>query len=79
MEEISIVGLDLAKNIFKVHGATSDGRLVFKKKARRSKLLYLLAGIPTCNVAMEACANSHHWGREIGALGHTVKMIPLST
>lgn len=76
MEEISIVGLDLAKNIFQVHGATAEGRPVFRKKVRRSKLLSLLAGIPTCIVAMEACASSHHWAREIGKLGHTVKMIP---
>lgn len=76
MEKISIVSVDLAKNIFQVHGATADGRPVFSKQVRRSKLLSLLAGIPTCTVAMEACASSHHWGREIGKLGHTVKMIP---
>lgn len=76
MEEINIVGIDLAKNIFQVHGATADGRPVFRKKVRRSKLLSLLGSIPTCTVAMEACASSHYWGREIGALGHTVKMIP---
>ncbi len=76
MEKISIVGVDLAKNIFQVHEATADGRPVFSKKVRRSKLLSLLAGISTCTVAMEACASSHHWGREIGKLGHTVKMIP---
>ena len=76
MEEISIVGIDLAKNIFQVHGSTADGRPVFIKKVRRSKLLSLLGNIPICIVAMEACSSSHHWGREIGKLGHTVKMIP---
>lgn len=76
MEEISIIGTDLAKHTFQIHGATVDGRPVFSKKVRRSKLLSLLANIPTCIVAMEACSSSHHWGREIGKLGHTVKMVP---
>lgn len=76
MEEISIVGIDLAKTVFQVHGATADGRPVFNRKVRRSKLLTFLAGLPRCTVAMEACASSHHWGRQIGALGHTVKLIP---
>ncbi|MGJ5621493.1 IS110 family transposase [Sulfitobacter sp. MF3-043] len=76
MVEISIIGIDWAKNIFQVHGTTADGRPAFSKKVRRSKLLSLLANVPTCIVAMEACASSHYWGREIGALGHTVKMIP---
>ena len=76
MEEISIIGIDLAKNIFQVHGAAADGSPIFRKKVRRSKLLSLLADVPTCIVAMEACASSHHWAREIGKLGHNVKMIP---
>lgn len=76
MDEISIIGLDLAKNVFQVHGALADGRPAFRKKVRRSKLLAFLAAIPNCIVAMEACASSHHWGREISTLGHTVKLIP---
>ncbi len=76
MEDVSTICIDLAKKIFQVHGATTDGRPVFRKKVRRSKLLSLLADIPACTVAMEACDGSHHWGREIGKLGHTVKMIP---
>lgn len=76
MKAMSIVGIDLAKSIFQFHGATANARPVFIKKVRRSKLLSLLADIPTCIVAMEACASSHHWGRETGRLGHIVKMIP---
>jgi transposase len=76
VDEISMIGLDLAKNVFQVHGALADGRPAFRKKVRRSKLLAFLAAIPNCIVAMEACASSHHWGREISALGHTVKLIP---
>lgn len=76
MEEVSTVGVDLAKNVFQVHGATADGTPVFRKKLRRSKLLSFLANIPDCIVAMEACASSHHWAREIGKLGHTVRQIP---
>ena len=76
MEEVSTVGVDLAKNVFQVHGATADGTPVFRKKLRRSKLLSFLANIPDCIVAMEACASSHHWAREIRKLGHTVRLIP---
>ncbi len=76
MEEISIVGIDLAKNVFQVHGATSEGKPVFSRKFRRAKLLAFMSDTPECMVAMEACASFHHWGREIGMLGHTVKLIP---
>ena len=57
MDEISRVGVDLAKSIFQIHGAAPDGRPVFRKKVRRSKLLRLLADIPTYTVAMEVCAS----------------------
>ncbi len=76
MEEISIIGIDLAKNVFQVHGATANGKPAFNRKVRRSQLLAFLGAVPSCTVAMEACASSHHWGREIGALGHVVKLIP---
>jgi transposase len=76
MAEVSIIGLDLAKHSFQVHGAAADGSVLFRKKLTRSQILSFLADQPSCIVAMEACATAHDWGREIGALGHTVKLIP---
>ncbi|WP_455296895.1 IS110 family transposase [Brucella pituitosa] len=76
MEEITTIGLDLAKNIFQAHGSDSDGRVLLRKKLRREQLLPFFAKQPACMVAMEACSSSHHWGREIGALGHRVRLIP---
>lgn len=76
MNEVTIVGIDLAKRVFQVHGAAADGSVVFRKKLSRTQLLPFLAQQPICMVAMEACATSHHWGREIARLGHTVRLIP---
>lgn len=75
MGEVSIIGVDLAKHVFQVHGAQADGSIAFSKKLSRGKVLSFLALQPRCVVAMEACAGSHHWGREIEALGHQVRLI----
>src|SRR3954449_6946620 len=75
MNQVSTVGLDLAKYIFQLHGADSAGAVVFRKKLRRGQLLAFLATLPPCTVAMEACGSAHDWGREIAKLGHTVKLI----
>lgn len=75
MSEVSIVGIDLAKNLYQLHGARRDGSVIFRKKLSRGKLLPFLASLPPCTVAMEACASAHYWGREIGALGHEVRLI----
>jgi transposase len=69
MNQVSTVGLDLAKHIFQLHGADSAGVVVFRKKLRRGQLLVFLATLPPCTVAMEACASAHYWGREIAKLG----------
>ena len=76
MEKISIVGLDLAKTMFQVHGAHADGSIGFRKKLSRNKVRMFFAAQPRCMVAMEACASSHFWAREIGRIGHDVRMIP---
>jgi len=76
MGEVSTIGLDLAKNVFQVHGADASGAVVFRKKLRRHQVLTFFAGQPSCTVAMEACASAHHWAREIGRLGHAVRLIP---
>ena len=76
MSEITTVGLDLAKNVFQLHGADATGRAVLRRKLRRGQVLEFLAGLPRCTVAMEACGGAHYWGREIGKLGHEVRLIP---
>lgn len=76
MKDVAIVGIDIAKQAFQLHGAAADGSVVFRKKLSRGQLLTFLSGLPPCLVAMEACATGHHWGREIQALGHEVRLIP---
>jgi len=76
MEQINIIGLDLAKNSFQLHGALSDGKVAFRKKLSRDKVLPFLAEQPRSLVAMEACGSAHHWGRAIRNLGHEVRLIP---
>jgi transposase len=75
MEGIHTIGLDIAKHAFQVHGATGSGEVVLQKKLRRHQVLTFFASLPRCTVAMEACAGSHYWGREIGRVGHEVKLI----
>ena len=76
MEQVDIIGIDLAKRSFQLHGARADGSVAFRRKVSREKLLYFLAALPRCVVAMEACASAHHWGREIMRLGHDVRLVP---
>ena len=76
MNEVTIIGLDLAKNIFQAHGAGADGSVIFRRKLSRAQLLKFMGEHPPCVVAMEACASAHHWGRMIGDLGHDIKLIP---
>jgi len=75
MGEVGTVGLDIAKHVFQAHGADGRGAVVFRKRLRRGQVLTFFAGLSPCTVAMEACAGSHYWGREIGKLGHSVKLI----
>ncbi len=76
MEQVHIIGIDLAKQGFQLHGARSDGSVAFRKKLTRGKVLNFLASQPQCLVTMEACGSAHYWGREIGKLGHEAKLIP---
>ena len=76
MEEVGIIGIDLAKRSFQVHGARADGSVAHRGKLSRGRLLSFLASQPKCTVAMEACAGAHHWGREILPLGHEVRLVP---
>ncbi len=76
MSDIITIGLDLAENVFQVHGADGAGRAVLRKKLRRTQVLAFFNQLPRCMVAMEACGGAHFWGREIGKLGHEVRLIP---
>ena len=75
MEKVSIIGIDLAKHVFQVHGASADGSVVFRRRLRRDGLLTFMASLPSCVVALEACPGSHYWAREIRCLGHEVRLI----
>jgi transposase len=76
MSEVAMIGLDLAKNVFQLHGADGSGRAVIRKQLRRGQVLEFLGRQSRCVVAMEACSGAHYWGREIAKLGHEVRLIP---
>ena len=75
MSEVSIIGLDIAKSVFQVHGADASGRALLRKKVSRVKLLPFFAALPGCRVVLEACGGAHHWARELAKLGHNVQLI----
>jgi transposase len=65
MQQISTIGVDLAKNVFQVHGVDSVGKPVVRRQLRRSQVLAFFEGQPRCLIGMEACAGAHHWGRTL--------------
>jgi transposase len=75
MNEITTLAIDLAKQVFQLHGVDARGVCVLRRQVRRAQLLRLIAQLPPCTVAMEACGGAHEWGRRIQALGHQVKLI----
>lgn len=76
MKEVSIIGVDLGKKVFQVHGVDEDGAVVARRSLRRSQVLAWFAKLPRCLVGMEACATAHYWARELQKLGHEVRLIP---
>ena len=76
MDQVSVVGLDLAKSVFQVHGVNAQGEVVLRRRLTRGQLLKLFEKLPSCLIGMEACASAHHWARELAALGHEVKLMP---
>ena len=74
--QIAVIGLDLAKNVFQVHGIDDSGQAVLKRKLRRSEVLPFFAGLAPALAGIEACHTAHYWGREIAALGHDVRLMP---
>ncbi|MBC9248645.1 IS110 family transposase [Paracoccus sp. 11-3] len=75
MKKATIIGIDLAKNVFHLHGAAADGSVLFRKKLTRPQLLQFMAEQPRCIVAMEACGGSHFWAREMTRIGHEARLI----
>ncbi len=75
MSEVSIIGVDLAKNVFQVHAAAADGTALFRRKLTRAQFERFIAEQQPCKVAMEACATAHHWARRVTALGHEVRLV----
>jgi transposase len=76
MKEISIVGLDLAKRVFQVHGVDRNGHVTAQKRLTRSEMPSWFGNLQPCLIGMEACATSHYWARQLGKLGHQVRLIP---
>jgi transposase len=76
MDEISTIGLDLAKNVFQVHGLDAQGRVLVRRRLRRGEIVRFFAGLEPCLVGMEACAIAHHWARELAKLGHEIRLMP---
>jgi len=76
MDQISIVGIDLAKSVMQVHGVDAAGAVVVQRRLRRGQVMGFFARLPRCVIGLEACATAHYWGRELKALGHEVRLIP---
>jgi transposase len=73
--EVTTIGIDLAKNVFGVHGVDARGRVSVRKRLVRNRLLEFLSKLPPCLVGLEACGSAHYWARKIEQLGHRVKLM----
>src|SRR5262247_4645713 len=76
MQTITTVGLDIAKSVFQIHGVDAAGNVVVRRRLKRRYVLPFFQKLSPCLVGIEACASSHHWSRELQALGHTVRLMP---
>jgi transposase len=76
MQTVTTIGLDIAKSVFQVHGVDAGGRVVIRRQLKRRYVLTFFQKLAPCLIGIEACASSHHWSRELQALGHTVRLMP---
>src|SRR5262249_3109091 len=76
MQAVTTIGLDIAKSVFQIHGVDAAGHGIVRRQLKRRYVLPFFQKLPPCLVGIEACASSHHWSRELQALGHTVRLMP---
>ena len=74
--QVTTIGLDIAKNVFQVHGIDAAEKVVVRKQLQRRQVLEFFKALPACLVGMEACATAHYWARELTKLGHGVRLMP---
>jgi transposase len=75
MKNIKVLGIDLAKNVFQLHGTDTNGKCVIRKRLSRSALIEFLVNLPSCLIGIEACTGAHYWARNFEQMGHKVKMM----
>ena len=76
MQATTTIGLDIAKSVFQVHGIDAEGKVIIRRQLKRRYVLALFQKLPPCLIGIEACASSHHWSRQLQALGHSVRLMP---
>jgi transposase len=76
MQAVATIGLNIAKSVFQVHGIDAAGKVLIRRQLKRRYVLAFFQKLPPCLVGIEACATSHHWSRELKALGHSVRLMP---
>src|SRR5216117_3530125 len=74
--QVTTIGLDIAKNVFQVHGIDAKEKVVVRRQLRRGQVMKFFGALPPCLVGMEACATAHYWARELTKLGHEVRLMP---
>lgn len=75
MANIKVLGIDLAKNVFQIHGTDGRGKQILSKRLSRQKLLHFLSNLPPCLIGIEACTGSHYWARKFQECGHEDKIM----
>jgi transposase len=78
MQAVTTIGLDIAKSVFQIHGVDAAGNVIVRRQLKRRYVLPFFQKLPPCLIGIEACASSHHWSRELKALGHTVRLMLLT-
>ena len=76
MQTVTTIGLDIAKSVFQVHGVDAGGNVVIRRQLKRRYVMTFFRKLSPCLVGIEACASSHHWSRELQAIGHCVRLMP---
>src|SRR6516225_2891878 len=76
MQAVTTIGLDIAKSVFQVHGVDCNGQVVIRRQLKRRYVLAFFEKLAPCLISIEACASSHHWSRQLLALGHDVRLMP---